>query len=142
MKVNHELLRDAMLEGPVRLPVSPFRRSPPAVQKIKRGGTGKVSSSGNAARRFYTPVIGLRVGPKKPGKHDGGTLAPKPPQAPIIWDPSIYAAMPKPEPRKRLWTRHAGTAPRTDPIYARKRALRAQGLTRREVRTRMAHERA
>ena len=76
-----------MSDGPIQLSVSPFRRSPPTVQKIKRGGTGKVSSSGNAARRFYTPVIGLRVGPKKPGKHDGGTLAPKPPRAKPIWDP-------------------------------------------------------
>jgi len=71
----------------IRLPVSPFRRSPPAVQKIKRGGTGKISSSGNGPKRLHAPVTGLRVGPKKPGKHGGGTLVPKPPRAPSIWDP-------------------------------------------------------
>ncbi len=75
------------MSDPIRLPVSSFRRSPPETTKIKRGGTGKVSNSGNAPKRFYTPVVGLRIGPKKPGKHNGGTLAPKPPRAPLIWDP-------------------------------------------------------
>lgn len=54
--------------------------------KIKRGGTGKISNSGNAPKRFHNFVKGLRD-PKKPGKHDGGTLIPKPPRAPAIWDP-------------------------------------------------------
>ena len=35
--------------GPIRLPVSPYRRSPPAVQKIRRGGTGPVGNSGTGA---------------------------------------------------------------------------------------------
>jgi hypothetical protein len=74
------------MTDPIRLPVSIFRRSPPAVTKIKRGGTGKISNSGNAPKRFRAFVKGLRD-PKKPGKHDGGTLLPKPPRAPAVWDP-------------------------------------------------------
>lgn len=126
---------------PVRLPVSAFTRSPPAVQKIKRGGQNGTGNSSTPGRRFHAFVKGLRD-PKKPGKHGGGTLLLKPPQAPIIWDPSVYAAMPKPEPRCRVFVRRIVTAPRPDPIYARKRALRAQGLTRRQIRETMVHERA
>ena len=49
-----------MPESPILLPVSMFRRSPPATQKIKRGGTGKISNSGNAPKRFHNAVRAIR----------------------------------------------------------------------------------
>ncbi len=58
---------------------------PGGVIKIKRGGSGKTGNSGSA-RRLRAPVKGLRDF-KKPGKHGGGTLLPKPPDGPAIWDP-------------------------------------------------------
>jgi len=111
----------------ILLPVSAFRRSPPPIQKIKRGGTGKISNSGTAAGRFHTPIRQLRS-PKD------GKQIPWRPRGPVIWDPSVTVP-PQPEPRRREFERHVVMAPRPDPIYARRRELRARGYTRREVRT-------
>lgn len=70
---------------PIRLPVSIFHRGG-GEQKVKRGG-GASSSSGSGSRPWqYLHVKGLRD-PKKPGKHDGGRLLPKPPDASPVWDP-------------------------------------------------------
>jgi hypothetical protein len=49
--------------------------------KVKRGGTGKVSNSGNAAGRFHSPGRALRD--TKTGRH-----LPWPPRGNPIWDPT------------------------------------------------------
>jgi hypothetical protein len=125
------------MTDPIRLPVSLFHRSPPAVTKIKRGGTGKISNSGNAAGRFHTPIRQLRS--TKDGKQ-----IPWRPRGPVIWDPTptIFINPHKRRHRHCVRERLVVTAPRPDPIYARRRALHAQGLTRREVRARLAVEMA
>ena len=69
-----------MNDSPIRLPVSAFRSSPPAVMKIRRGGTGKVSNSGSIAKIARTPVRAVRD--TKTGKH-----LPWPVRAPVVWDP-------------------------------------------------------
>jgi hypothetical protein len=61
-------------------PPVPLRKGKGGVLKIKRGGTGKVSNSGNAAGRFYTPGRALR------GK-DGKQL-PWPDRGAVIWNPT------------------------------------------------------
>ena len=125
------------MTDPIRLPVSVFRRSPPAVMKIKRGGTGKISNSGNAAGRFHNPIRQLRS-PKD------GKQIPWHPRGKVIWDPTPTIFI-DPHKRRHRHIEHARlivTAPRRDPIYARKRALRAQGLSRSKVREVMARERA
>ena len=105
---------------PIRLPVSIFCRG--ADMKIKRGGTNGTGNSGSGPRRFHAAPKGLR-NPKKPGKHGGGRLLPKPPRAPAIWDPrdpfiiSIIALHPAPapwrsEPRVRMWAPKSRPAPR------------------------------
>ena len=61
-------------------PPLPLRKGKGGALKIKRGGTGKVSNSGNAAGRFHAPVRALRD--PKTGKH-----LPQPPRGKPIWDP-------------------------------------------------------
>jgi hypothetical protein len=119
----------------IRLPVSAFRRAPPDIQKIKRGGTGKISNSGTAAGRFHNPIRQLRS-PKD------GKQIPWRPRGSVIWDPTptIFINPHKRRHRHTVHERLMVTAPRPDPIYARRRALHAQGLTRREVRARLAVE--
>jgi len=126
-----------MSDAPILLPVSRFRRSPPAATKIKRGGTGKISNSGNAAGRFQPPIRQLR-------DTKNGKQIPWHPRGAVIWDPTptIFVNPYNRSHRHRVRVRLIVTAPRPDLIYARKRALHAQGLTRREVRVRMANERA
>lgn len=82
-EAGEEFFKKAVLSygPPIRL-----GDGPGGVIKVKRGGTGKISNSGNAPKRFYTAVKGLRHG-KKPGKPGGGTLLPKPPASPPIWGP-------------------------------------------------------
>lgn len=50
------------------------------VLKIKRGGTGKISNSGNEKKRVRPPVIAIRD--PKSGKH-----LPWPPRGKPVWDP-------------------------------------------------------
>jgi hypothetical protein len=143
-------MNDAIL-----LPVSRFCATPPAVTKIKRGAISKEGNNGSAHRRVHTPPRAIRD--MKNGKH-----LPWPQRGPVIWDPADPVIIEyqraqmygeslvgrwgnfrgvSPE-RKRVFVRHEVTAPRADPIYARKRELRTKGLSRREVRWAMAHERA
>lgn len=61
-------------------PPLPLRKGKGGTFKVKRGGTGKVSNSGNAAGRFHQPVKALRG---KDGKH-----LPWPPRGASIWDPA------------------------------------------------------
>lgn len=70
-----------MSDAPIRLPVSRFRTSPPAITKIRRGGTGKIGNSGTAAGRFHTPTRQLRS--PKDGKQIPWRLRGK-----VIWDPT------------------------------------------------------
>ena len=62
-------------------PPLPLRKGKGGALKIKRGGTGKVSNSGNAAGRFHAPVRALRD--PKTGRH-----LPQPPRGKPIWDPT------------------------------------------------------
>ena len=66
---------------PIRLPCSPFTRSPPAVMKIKRGGVGKQGNSGTAPRRTRTFPRAIRD--PKNGKH-----LPWPPRGKPVWNPT------------------------------------------------------
>jgi len=49
----------------IRLPVSRFVAGGGSIKR-KRGGTGKISNSGNAPKRFHAYPKGVRVD-KKPG---------------------------------------------------------------------------
>lgn len=69
-------------------PPIPLSKGPGGSLKIKRGGTGKISNSGNEKRRFHAACNTIYRNHKKPGKRDGGTLIPKPPRARVIWDPT------------------------------------------------------
>jgi hypothetical protein len=64
-----------MSDTPIQL-----RPGPGGVTKIKRGGTGKISNSGNEKKRTRPPVVALRD--PKSGKH-----LPWPPRGAPIWDP-------------------------------------------------------
>ena len=77
------------MDDPIRLPLSRFKRGPD--QKIKRGGTGKLSYSGTA-RRIRTPIRANRNF-KKPSKKGGGEYQqiPWPARAPFVWDPNHVA---------------------------------------------------
>ena len=68
-----------MTDGPIKLK-SPQNHHPVGgLLKIKRGGTGKIGSSGNAARRVRSPGRALR---DHKGKH-----LPWPPRGKAIWNP-------------------------------------------------------
>ena len=60
--------------GPIRLPVSAFRRGG-GVLKIKRGGTGKQGSSGTLHTRYHAPIRAIRDFRKPSKRHNGGPRA-------------------------------------------------------------------
>ena len=76
----------------ILIQTSSWRRSPPGVFKIKRGGVGKVSNSGGnkpANRGCYG--VHLRDYKKLSKKHKRTNefrQIPKPPRGQVIWDPS------------------------------------------------------
>lgn len=61
---------------------------PGGVIKIKRGGAARNGNSGSANRRTRTACFSYLRDRNKPGKHGGGTLLPKPPASPVIWNPT------------------------------------------------------
>ena len=65
---------------PIRLPVSSFVKSPPMTTKIKRGGMGGSSNSGDRPRRFYTANRMIR-------QTTTGKQLPWPARGNAIWDP-------------------------------------------------------
>jgi hypothetical protein len=68
-------------------PPIPLSSGKGGVIKIKRGGAARNGNSGSAHKRTRNACFTYLRERNKPGKHDGGTLLPKPPDSPAIWDP-------------------------------------------------------
>lgn len=66
---------------PIRLPCSPFTRSPPAIMKLKRSGTGKQGNNGSGPKR-------VRNFPRAIRDPKNGKILPWPAQGKPIWDPT------------------------------------------------------
>ena len=83
-------------------PPIPLRKGKGGILKIKRGGTGKVSNSGNAAGRFRVPGRALR-------DVKTGRQLPWPPRGAPIWNPADPFFIENPctpvTRRQRRWTR-------------------------------------
>ena len=98
---------------------------PGGVIKIKRGGGTRAGNSGGGQRRIRQPVFARRDF-HKPSKHGDYRHLPKPPDTPVIWnptDPFIIQFQHSHQRPQAAW--------RTNPGYARVKRVSKRLLKRR-----------